>query len=441
MSSKLLYFKQNYGIGFYLISLIVLYYTYNYQLEFKPCCDAVSYQGIANHYIQNGLFAHHDLANLRLYGFPFLLSFFYIIFGVDYGNLFYAVFISFGYLFLAILIVGKLKKYVKNFNILHIAFAMNIFLFPYLTIPLADGISVLFWMIIFYTILQIISNTNKNIIFLLFFFSSFLIGMSIMLRPSNINLVILLPLLYIVSYMIKQNINKIIVALLVISGFAVAIYPQMYINFIYFEKLTFLPTVELGNLQIKWGIEYIKYGTNLSGEGIPQLYYKNPFYSPVENLGLNWYFENLGDGIKTIFLHLFNVFTYDYYFPYIYDLYPKHKLVILFYSWFILFYGMIGVSELLNKIKNNKQYDDRLVKFLLYIILPLVFVSTLSILSTSAVEVRFSLPLVLILLPFAYWSFFNNLKNFKLWAVFTLWISCASLISSFVDLQKNIPYM
>lgn len=265
--------------------------------------------------------------------------------------------------------------------------------------------------------------------------------MSIMIRPSNINLVILLPLLFIMSYFTKQSINKILVAILIVFGFVLAIYPQIYINFIYFEKLTFLPTAELGNSQIKWGIEYIKYGTNLSGEGIPQLYYKNPFYIPIEGLGLNWYFINLGDGIKTVLLHLFNVFTYDYYFPYIYNLYPKYKFITLLYSWFILFYGVVGIFDSFNRVRNYMEINYRIVKFLVFIALPLVFLGALSILAISAVEVRFSLPLVMILLPFAYWSFFNNLKNIKLWVVFGLWITCAFLISAFVDLQKNIPYM
>lgn len=439
MNFKFFYLKQNFGIGFYLISLFLLYYAYHHQVLFKPSYDAVDYQNIAKHYIQNGLFVYHDLTNLRLYGFPFLLSFFYVIFGDDKTNLFYTIFISLGYIILAILIVEKLKLYITNYNVLHISFAMNIFLFPYLTSTLADGVSILLWMVIFYLILQIFSHTNKKLVFFFLLLSSFFIGMSIMIRPSNIILSLLLPILFIMTFLLEQKLNKVIVFLTLLSGFFVAVFPQLYINFIFFQKVTFLPTVELGYLQIKWGIENIKYATNLSGDGIPQLYYKNPFYVQMENLGLTWYFSNFGDGVKTILLHIFNVFTYDYYFPYIYDLYPKYKFVTLLYSWFILFFGFFGIYELHKYIKYTNIENSEKIKFLFYIILPIVFLSTLSVLAISAVENRFSLPLVLILLPFSFYSFFKNIKNINVWTIFILWVICAFLISSFVDMQKNIP--
>ncbi len=267
-----------------------------------------------------------------------------------------------------------------------------------------------------------------------------------MIRPANIFLVSTIPLVFLYLVVLKKNLSRCAIILILMSGFLLSILPQVYINYHFYQKISFLPAMELGNSQIRWGIENIKYATNASGVGSPALYYKNPFYAQVENLGLNWYFTNIENGIKTILLHLFNVFTYDYYFPYIHDLYPNYKFLTLLYSWFILFYGVMGIFESINKIKHINQdiykaNSLKPIKLLLYVMLPVVFLSALSILSISAVEVRFSLPLVLILLPFAYWSFFYNFKNFKLWVVFALLISCAFLISSLVDLQKNIPYM
>lgn len=437
MNSKFLYLRQNYGIGFYLISLLVIYYTYRYQLVYKPCCDATAYQQVALHYLSNGLFTHHHYANLRLYGFSSILTLFYSIFKIEHATLFYALFSSLSYIALSFLIVQKLKLYVKNFNILHIAFAMNFFLFPYLAIPLADGMSVILWMLIFYLILEILNQPNKNIIYVLMFLCSYSIGMSIMVRPSNISLILLIPAIFVMTYFLQQKVNKTIVLLLLICGIFIAVLPQIYINFIFFKKISFLPAVELGNLQLKWGIEYIKYATNLSGKGIPQLYYKNPFYIPLENLQFSWYLSNFSNGIKTVLLHLFNVFSYDYYFPYIYNLYPKYKFLTLFYSWFILFYGIIGIIETAKSIKQNHEISKK-SKFLLLVILPITLLGALSILAISAVEVRFSLPLVVILLPFTFHSFFKNLKNINLWLVFFLWLVCAFIIQSFVDLQTNI---
>lgn len=417
----------------------MLAYTYNHQLGFPPCCDVGDYQGIAKHYAANGIFSYHDHAHVRLYGFPLILSFFYGVFGAENATLFYAIFNSIAYITLSIFLARELRAYVKNYQFLHIAFSMNIFLFPYLTIPLADGISVVFWMLIFYLILKVLSKPRKVISFVLLFFCSFAIGVSVMIRPSNITLIILLPALFGMLYLMEQKLNKITVAILLIFGFLLAILPQLYSNYLFFQKITFLPVVDLGNAQIKWGIENIKYATNLSGEGVPQLFYKNPFYVQIDNLKLSWYFLNLENGIKTILLHIFNAFSYDYYFPYIYDLHPKYKSSLLVYSWFVMYFGVLGVVEVYKILWSSGKECLNNVKILMYLIFPAVFLGALSILMLSAVENRFSLPLVLVMTAFAFYSFFKNFKRIIIWLVFSLWISCASLIQSFVDLQKNIP--
>ena len=440
------FIKNNFKYCLYIVALISMYYTYRHQISYPCCFDPATYQIIAKLYLKHGLFINHTLACIRLYAFPFLLSLFYSVFGLGYGIVFFLLFLCFSYVILSFLIVQKLKIYTNKSNILHFAFAGNIFLFPYLTILLSDGLNIIVLMLIFYLFLQIINCSNKKLFFVLLFFCSFLIGMSIMIRPTNINLVILLPVLIGIGFFVQKKTSKIAIFFLVFFGFLLAISPQIYINFIFFNKLTFLPAIQLENLQVQWGIKYIKYGTNLSeiktwDKEAQRLLYINPFYTHGEHLGLNWYFLNFGKGIKTILLHCFNAFTYDYYFPYIYNLYPKYKILTQLYGWFILFFGVFGIFELFNKIKDVKSENFKIVKFLTYVVLPLVFFSSLAMLSISAIEIRFSLPLITILLPFAYLSFCNNLKNIKLWSFFGLWIYCAYLISSFVDLQKNIPSM
>lgn len=440
MNEKISKVIENSGIMLYGVSLILLYYTYKYQYEFTPCCDVNGYQSIAKNYLEKGLFSNHELASIRTYGFPLILSIFYFLFGDEYAKISYAIFVSGAYIILSVLISIKLKLYVKNRNVINAAFAMNIFLFPYLTIPIADGISVVVWLLIFFIILELIENPNKNKIYMLAFFCSMLSGFSIMIRPSNINLILLVPLILGLVCFIKPKTNKIIMSMILVVGLLVTIIPQVYINYKLFHKISFLPTTELGDLQIRWGIEYVKYATNLSGIGVPQLYYKNPFFLKSDNLSLTWYLQNPGLGVKTALLHIFNAFTYDYYFPYIYNLYPRYKNILQLYSWLVLFYGVMGISNLLQITYNNTS-NQKSIKYLVFIILPLITLPYLGILSVSAVESRFSLPLVVVLIPLAYWSFFENIRNLKIWLAFILWISCAFLVSAFVELQKNIPYM
>lgn len=428
----------------YILSLVVMFYSYQYQLIHPTCCDANSYVDIANHFLEVGIFEKYDYNELRLYGYPLFLSFFYLFFEKENAILGYAIFNCFSYIILSILISNKLKqKFELNDKILNIAFSLNILLFPYLVIPLADGLSVLLFMIISYLLLTIIDDleTKNKYSYILIFLYSYIIGFSIMVRPSNVCLILLIPLFAIFFFLYYQYKRLAILGVLTF-GFLVAVAPQLYMNYYYFQKISFLPTLDLGSKQIEWGIQYIKYATNLSGIGTPKMYYNNPFALNYSfDMGLSWYFHNFEYGIKTIFLHIFNVFSFDYYFPYIYDLYPKYKNLTLFYSWFITFFGTFGIYELFKNRLYIQYKNTGTTKFLLFVILPIVFLSMLSILTISAVEIRFSLSLILILLPFAFYSFKRNLKNINIWIIFTLFIICAFLISSFVDLQKNIPYM
>lgn len=69
-----------------------------------------------------------------------------------------------------------------------------------------------------------------------------------------------------------------------------------------------------------------------------------------------------------------------------------------------------------------------------------VFTLNLLILSVSAVENRFSLPLLVILMPFAFFAFFTYKKNIKIMSGFLFWLVVSHTLNSFIELQKNIPY-
>lgn len=433
--------KENYYLSFYLISFILMFFSYGYQIEHPPCCDVPGYISLANNYLEQGMFSSSSASNVRLYGFPLYLATLISVFGAKYLVLSYAIINVVIYITFSFLIISELKKYVKS-NLLHLAFSLNIFLFPYLVVPLADGLSVLLWMVLFHFILKIIHTENKKDSFIHLFIYSFILGFSIMVRPSNISLITTIPAIFAMLYLVKKQIHPFLVLIILFAGFLLAVVPQIYINFTFFNKLTFLPAMNLGDSQIKWGIEYIKYGTNLSGQGIPQLYYKNPFFLASDGLGVSWYFTNIGNGIKTAFLHIFNVFTYDYYFPYIYDLYPKYKNITLFYSWFILYFGVIGFVNSLIYLITNKSFnknEKNNLKFL-YLLFLIVFISNTAILAVSAVEIRFSLPLVFMLLPFAFYALIKFKSNFKIIGIFALWLLLAYTLNAFVELQKNIPF-
>ncbi len=427
----------NLNVIYIILFIVIMISFYVHSLYYPYCCDVEQYLHMGQSYAtSNTMIMPSNFSGLRLYGYPFFVSIFYK-FIPDYVNI--GIFITQVAIYILVShFIAKSICVVFNSKYEYIFYPLlfNIFLMPYLAIPLTDALSVIIWMSIGLMIIKLYTINsdelnNDELIYSLFF--GFFIGLSIMIRPSNIHLMILLILIPLLR---SHSFKKIII--LSFIGFIVAVFPQIYINYTVFGTFSFLPNVKLGDLQIQWGIEYIKYATNLSGIGTAQLFYHNPFYLNSEIANLNWYFSNPIQGIKTIFLHIFGALNFDYLFPYIYELTPRYQILLILYSSSILFFGIYGYTKLINILWKNRQINlNKNALQILLIIIPVVIFGWMAIIGLSAVENRFSLPIITFLMPFAFFGLHHLRNNKKFLLLFCIYLILAYLLSDFISMQKT----
>jgi hypothetical protein len=163
---------------------------------------------------------------------------------------------------------------------------------------------------------------------------------------------------------------------------------QIWINYSKFNSMTFLPASDLGSAQISWGIEQLKYGTWLGG-GPPQNFY--PANKLIEvplnraDLNISWYFSNIVEALKLVIVKFVGAFDFDYLVPYPYHKNPNAWLSSII-SFAFMFFGVCGV--IYHAITNN-------ITSLGHRFLPcIIFVSWGSVTLISAIELRFTLPIL-----------------------------------------------
>lgn len=333
-------------------------------------------------------------------------------------------------------------------NVCCYALLANFFVYPYLAISLTDGFSVILLLFICYVILKIFSDPfplslNRKSA-LLSIALGFLVGFAIMVRPANISwLLLLLPVAVAWSIQCRDGWRfpggQILATCI---GFALAVTPQIQLNWDAFGRFTFLPTRDLGGDQIQWGITYIKYATSMVN-GAAGLVYANPAAHGTSET-IAWYFNNPLAGVNTIFLHVFSAFDFDYLFPYIHNYTPKYRFVLFLFSHFVLFWSVVGYVLAINSVRYHceKNSQAKSLQQLLLVLYACLVLGWLAVHALSAVENRFSLHIVAAMLPLAAWALFVKAKHLKfrnwLYGVFGLYLLLAWQLSTFISNLKIV---
>jgi hypothetical protein len=433
------------------------FFCYFYQLQNPPCCDAASYVQIAKTYAVSGISqSGNALDSLRLYGYPLFLSLIVkiaAILGLQFTFVLFAVQVSF--FFLATYLLSQIIT--KNFSplvgkVVFYSLLANILIYPNLATSLTDGVTVVLLILIAYTILKILIS----IVFdsrpvqiggwgaLLGYF----VGFAIMVRPASIYL--LLMLVVVICFFIwleKSNTLSLglLLVLAVAVGFMFAVTPQVVYNFSSFHVFSFMPVTDLGALQFDVGTHSLKYLTNLAG-GNPELCYESPWSQGAHGEGLVWYFKNPLIGFKTVFMHLYGALDHDYLFTYVYNLNIWYRPILFIFSQFVLFWGVVGYFYAANDLRKFDSPDKNEKSKVLHILFSLTFVSFMvgwaSIHAFARNEVRFSLPVIAVLLPLAAWVVFVRLRtlsqNKLIYGIFVMYLLLAATLSSFLGGLKQI---
>ncbi len=419
--------------GFILFALG--FYFFLGQIIEPPCCDANQYIEIANKYNLDGMLSIKE--GLRTFGYPWLLS---IIFKISHiSNLPASLLVFLAQLtiyFLAIFFVANVASHysMKMSAIIYLALCINIFVIPYAGVTLTDSLYVSISIMIFAVAMEmdflhhLSGPITTNKVFLI----SFLLCLAITIRPASIWLV--LPVFYCLARLIyKGSIGVFETSLALLFG-STPLLIQIVINVTNFHVVSFLPVQDLGGAQIKWGIQNIKYGTWLGG-GSPHNYYPSSNLINATGDSLSWYLNNRLDACKLLFFKLIGAFDFDYLMPYPYHQ-PRYKWVVSFFSFTIFWLGIYGVFLHL--------YTNKLLLLGSRFMPLVIFISWCSVSLSSALELRFTLPLIsyFIIVACAVTDLILSTRNKKhIYSVVGGWVVFMPvfyLVSEFIRAQSTV---
>lgn len=368
-----------------------------HQTSHPPCCDAEQYLGLAKLYASEGIVAKSTDASLRTYLYPLLLSYLYAF--SSFTHLPFALILLLVQFGLHIYVTSKYMQRISAdrplLKLICGALILNLYLYPFFSLTLTDSVYTSLIVIWLYAILADTGSAcPDNRIRLRLFLPALLSSAVLAVRPAGLWVVVITVAMYGWTFVRLTGLRPRLYLLAgLITALFLPLFPQIYINLLNYGRPTPLPVFDLGAAQVQWGLELIKYATNLSG-GDPRLTYSNPFYTGGS--GITWYFENPLRAMAGITMKIVGAFDYDYLFPYIYDAKPWYRWVSGSISLGIFTLGLAGI--VVHAIRPDSCAVRIGPRYF-----PLLCVTAWAGLTVvSAVELRFALPMYALLVPFAF---------------------------------------
>lgn len=396
------------GISIF-ISFLMTLMIFN-MLPYQFYADDSQYYDIAKSFLDNGFFHHHLGSNIRTYLYPYLLSFIFegkiSHFLTNLALLQWAIFVTSAWLFCRLVFeADKLKRYcfaILICNPLLLVYACHALTDLLYTSLILVSLGFLFKSVYIYQTLGNFILDGKamrahNIKLLLCCgLGALFTGLCIALRPAGI---FMIPVILIVNVVLicgyyKKNRNiKMLIGLSLVCAlcFMLPLIPQMMINHLLFNRLTFLPTVELGSQQLIWGLEMLKFGPILqSGLELEVARYYNPYFVLIDSdfSPIHWYLSHPFLSIKIFFMKFVGAFHYDFFFPYINRLDQFSHPVTSTISILILIFGVFGI------LTRSRRLEIKIIAW------PFLL-AWCAVTLPSAIEQRFSLPVLAFLSTFS----------------------------------------
>jgi len=427
--------RSAFNIGVVLLFSLGFVFFIQQILE-SPRFDALKYLELAQQVNSNGIASIKE--PIRTFAYIWILS---LVSKISYFlnlpiNLLIFLTQLFTY-YLAIIVVSNVVNSHSRIlsSTIYVLLCANIFVIPYSGITLTDSFYTSICLFLFGGMMWIefLQKSEQFISTKWIFWGVLLLSLAITIRPAAVWL--LLPISFcLVRLLWNKSINIFDVLLAILLG-AIPLYIQIVLNVINYKVISFLPVTDLGSFQIKWGIENIKYATWLGG-GNPQNFYSSAalINIPTQDFTLWWYFNNLIDAVKLLIVKLIGAFDFDYLMPYPY--YRSNQWFLSFFSFTIFWLGLCGI---IIHLFTNK------LKLLGSRYMPLIiFIGWCSVSLISALELRFTLPLISYFIIVAsvvmYFAIVERNKTVLLF-IGAGWIICMPVfyqISHFIRLQSTI---
>ncbi len=378
-------------IGGLLPLLLGSYYFFRDLMVHRPGWDAAVYVMIAEKYNQYGMQNVHE--PLRTYGYPWLLS--VVLSLADLLHLPMSWLIFLGQIVIYLAAVALLCRSLKSLSrglscVVYLVLCCNFFVFPYFPVTLTESVFISIFLAVIGTIIRVESDIaqSQSIPQRWLFLLSFLPSLGLVVRPAAIML--LIPVLWCYGRLLwhgKYRWRE--MALAVVAGVS-PLGVQLALNVAHFNVVSILPVQDLGGMQIRWGIENIKFAA-LWGTKITRIYYQSAGLVDVNNvqLGIAWYFTYPVQGLSLIMMKAVAAFDFEWLVPYPYTK-PSSPWALSLVSFTVLWFGAFGV--VLHGITNR-------LPVLGSRYMPIVICAGWASVSlVSALELRFTLPILSYLL-------------------------------------------
>jgi hypothetical protein len=432
-----------------LSAVVLTIVFYAYQRKHPGChlCDEESYRLYAQ-FLLDGTPIAELFLRIRTFGYPILLL---PILSATRGNaLFASALIMLMQLLTYLLsswflyrVVGE-RYSVRTARYLLCALLANIFVLPYLGISLTDGLSLTIEIFALSLVLIMASSVAENSasrLWVLGFGLGFVVGFGVMVRPGNVHWIPVYSVALIVVAAGRGKAKAISSGWIVaasVFGFFLAVFPQFLVNTMIFHRHTFLPVYDLGALQFDGGVKNLKYGSNMNSVN-PALLYPNPWYHDGKSstATLGWYVQHPWNGFRTVFFHIFGALTFDTLFPYTYDLNPWYRPLLFLFNQATIFWGCVGYWDLTKRARVNGISS---AEALAVVLIGVYVTSWCAIYAFTAVESRFSLPVIAILLSLALMLIWRRIESGKISSsnllFFVFYLLCAGYLAHLLDRLK-----
>jgi hypothetical protein len=455
-------------LGSLIIAIGLSIAFYVHALSYPACCDASQYVEMARHFETYGFSANAPHSDVRTFGYPLLLS----VVSRAAGAL--------GLPLAAVVFVVQLTLYFACVAMLHRLIArsfgavaaaavfygltFNVLLLPYLPLTMTDGMSVILLLCAAGVLFSLAVDGRPRMVVLRAVMLGVIVGFAVVVRPANLWFVALIVIGGLLALRNRDpgqpsrtrssRLALVFVVIALISGFG-ATMPQSALNWARARQASPFPIYDLKAKQLDAGVRNIKYGTNMV-DGAAGLFYRNPFYVEASGRhGIEWYFQQPLRGSATVALRMFAGFDFDYLFPYIYDLRPGYRPALLLFSQFIVFFGFGGMVLLMSPKLARRALGEPAAEHFRWktpitasqVFIPLL-VAWAAIHGVSAIENRFALPMVTVLMPVAVAALWVLVRLFRsgsvkrgLWVLagFALWVAACIPLVQVLEQAKSLP--
>jgi hypothetical protein len=338
-----------------------------------------------------------DLGEIRTYGYPLFLALISFVSGRDAASLVLAA----GLVQVALFAVSVnwLSLIVSNRPRWSLAVLAGLLLNPFLIDALTDTLTeglIATISVLMVAVLIKAARAREAALLGWLLTGAALSAFAFVIRPANVSFIMGWALAAVLLIGINGDFrwrSFKVISIYIAASLAIIfliIGPQIYHNYEYYSKFTPFPVINLGNVQLFYGVRLWKYATLVVNSTAAPLNYLNPLFGGWPSGEVDpyqWYLNNPLGGMLTIAAHVFNAFNYDYAHVYIYDI--KFPSVALSVSvWAI---QAIGIVELVKIIKNYVFEKNRSVEVVaIFALLSVICLQIVAIIAVSGVENRFA---------------------------------------------------